>query len=68
LIAGRQLDFGDDELSSAKRQTGQEKLFTEMDKVVPWEPLINLIEPSYSGPPEKQKKPELAVDLYDFHR
>ena len=43
----KQLGFGDYEQSTAKKQTKREKFLSEMDQVVPWQLLIDLIEPFY---------------------
>jgi IS5 family transposase len=32
----KQLGFGDDEQSTAKKQTKREKFLSEIDQVVPW--------------------------------
>ena len=42
---GKQLGFLDYELTTAKKQTKREKFFFEMEAVVPWQSLIDLIEP-----------------------
>ena len=41
---GKQCGFSDYALTTAKKQTKREKLFSEMDVVVPWQVLIDLIE------------------------
>lgn len=46
-IGGKQLGFSDYELTTAKKQTKREKFLSEMEAVVPWQALINLIEPHY---------------------
>jgi IS5 family transposase len=46
-MVGKQLGFGDYEQSTAKKQTRREKFLAEMDTVVPWQPLVKLIEPCY---------------------
>ena len=50
---GKQLGFSDYELSTAKKQTKREKFLSEMEVVVPWQALIDLIEPHY---PKTSKK------------
>jgi IS5 family transposase len=52
LMGDNQLGFGDYEQSTAKKQTKREKFLAEMDNVVPWQALIDLIEPFYpkTGP------------------
>jgi IS5 family transposase len=44
-MGGKQLGFGDYEQNTAKKRTKREKFLAEMYKVVPWQPLIDLIEP-----------------------
>jgi IS5 family transposase len=46
-MGGKQLGFGDDEQTTAKKRTKREKFLAEMDAVVPWQALIALIEPHY---------------------
>jgi hypothetical protein len=46
-MGGKQLGFGDYEQSTAKKQTKREKFLSEMDQVVPWQALTDLIEPFY---------------------
>ena len=46
-MGGKQLGFTDYELITAKKQTKREKFLSEMEAVVPWQALIDLIEPHY---------------------
>jgi IS5 family transposase len=46
-MGGKQLGFGDDEQTTAKKRTKREKFLAEMDAAVPWQALIALIEPHY---------------------
>ena len=46
-MGGKQLGFSDYEITTAKKQTKQEKFLSEMEVVVPWQALIELIEPHY---------------------
>jgi IS5 family transposase len=46
-MGGKQLGFGNYEQSSAKKQTKREKFLAKMDKVVPWQTMIDLIQPFY---------------------
>jgi IS5 family transposase len=39
------MGFGDYEQSTAKKRTKHEKFLSEIEKVVPWKALIDLIEP-----------------------
>jgi len=52
-MAGRQLGFSEYELTTAKKQTKREKFLSEMEEVVIWQTLIDLIEPHY---PKASKK------------
>ena len=52
-MSGKQLGFSDFELTTAKKQTKPEKFLAEMDVVVPWQALIDLIEPHY---PQSEQK------------
>ena len=53
VMGGKQLGFSDYELTTAKKQTKREKFLSEMDVVVPWQALIDLIEPHY---PKRARK------------
>ena len=46
-MVGKQLGFSDYELTTAKKQTKREKFLSEMEVVVPWQALIDLIESHY---------------------
>ena len=46
-MGGKQLGFSDYEMTTAKKQTKREKFLSEMEAVVPWQALIDLIEPYY---------------------
>jgi len=52
-MGGKQLGFSDYEQSTAKKRTKRDKFLTEMEKVVPWQALLDLIEPCY---PKTSKK------------
>jgi IS5 family transposase len=64
-MGGKQLGFGDYEQSTAKKQTKREKFLSEMDQVVPWQLLIDLIEPCYPKTGSKGGRPpyQLATML-----
>ena len=64
-MGGKQLGFSDDELTTAKKQTKREKFLSEMEVVVPWQALIDLIEPHYPKTSKKGGRPPypLAVML-----
>ena len=46
-MGGKQFGFGDYEQSTAKKRTRRERFLAEMEEVVPWSALIDLIEPHY---------------------
>ena len=46
-MGGKQLGFSDYEQTTAKKRIKKEKFLAEMDQVVPWQPLLDLIEPYY---------------------
>jgi IS5 family transposase len=59
-MGGKPLGFGDGEQSTAKKQTKKEKFLAEMDKLVPWQPLIDLIEPFNPKTGSKGGRPPTA--------
>jgi IS5 family transposase len=56
-MGGKQLGFGDYEQTTAKKRTKREKFLAEMDQVVPWGALIELIEPHYPKTGSKGGRP-----------
>ncbi|MBD1193442.1 IS5 family transposase [Vulcanococcus sp. Clear-D1] len=56
-MGGKQLGFSDYELTTAKKQTKREKFLSEMEAVVPWQALIDLIEPHYPKANKKGGRP-----------
>ena len=56
-MGGKQLGFGDYEQTTAKKRTKREKFLAEMEAVVPWKPLIDLIEPHYPKSSSKGGRP-----------
>ena len=56
-MGGRQLGFSDYEQTTAKKQTKREKFLAEMEVVVPWELLIELIKPHYPKANNKGGRP-----------
>ena len=42
-----QMSFGDGEYASKRKRTRREAFLTEMEQVIPWAILLNLIEPVY---------------------
>lgn len=43
----KQMSFADAEYAGKRKQTRRERFLIEMDQVVPWKPLLALIEPHY---------------------
>jgi IS5 family transposase len=56
-MGGKQLGFPDYELITAKKQTKREKFLAEMETVMHWQALIDLIEPHYSKTSKKGGRP-----------
>jgi IS5 family transposase len=56
-MGGKQLGFSDYEQATAKKRTKKEKFLAEMDQVVPWQPLLDLIEPHYPKTSSKGGRP-----------
>ena len=62
-MGGKQLGFTDYELSTAKKHTKREKFLAEMEAVVPWQALINLIEPHYPKASKKGGRPPYPLAM-----
>ena len=56
-MGGKQLGFSDYEQSTAKKRTKRERFLSEMEAVVPWKSLIDLIEPHYPKTSSKGGRP-----------
>ena len=56
-MGGKQLGFSDYEQSTAKKRTKREKFLAEMEQVVPWLALLDLIEPCYPKTSKKGGRP-----------
>ena len=56
-MGGKQLVFADYEQTTAKKRTKKEKFLADMDQVVPWQALIDLIEPHYPKTSSKGGRP-----------
>ena len=56
-MGGKQLGFSDYEITTAKKQTKREKFLSEMEVVVPWQALLDLIEPHYPKTSKKGGRP-----------
>jgi IS5 family transposase len=55
-----QLSFAHAEYSGKKRTTRRERFLNEMERVVPWERLVSLIEPHY--PTGKRGRPPIGIE------
>jgi IS5 family transposase len=58
----KQLGFGDYEQSTAKKRTRRERFLAEMEAVVPWKLLIDLIEPHYPNTSSKGGRPPYRLE------
>jgi IS5 family transposase len=56
-MGGKQLGFGDYEQTTAKKRTRRERFLSEMERVVPWKALLELIEPHYPKTSSKGGRP-----------
>ena len=56
-MGSKQLGFSDYEQSTAKKRTKREKFLAEMEQVVPWQALSDLIEPFYPRTSKKGGRP-----------
>ncbi len=56
-MGGKQLGFGDYEQSTAKKRTKRERFLSQMEAVLPWKALIDLIEPYYPKSSSKGGRP-----------
>ncbi len=61
-MGGKQLGFSDYKQSTAKKQTRREKFLAEMDTVVPWQALVDLIEPYYPKTGSKGGRPPFPLE------
>jgi IS5 family transposase len=61
-MGGKQLGFGDYEQTTAKKRTRRERFLAEMEAVVPWKALIDLIEPHYPKTSNKGGRPPYPLE------
>ena len=61
-MGGKQLGFGDYEQSTAKKRTKRERFLSEMEAVVPWKKLLDLIEPHYPKTSSKGGRPPYPLE------
>jgi IS5 family transposase len=60
-MGGKQLGFSDYEQSTAKKRTRKEIFLSEMDAVVPWQALVDLIDLHYSKTSKKGGRPPYSL-------
>ena len=58
----KQLGFGDHEQSRTQKRTKRERFLAQMEVVVPWKVLIDLIEPHYPKPSRKGGRPPYPLE------
>ncbi len=58
----KQFGFGDYEQSTAKKRTRRERFLAEMEAVVPWKALVDLIEPHYPRTSSKGGRPPYPLE------
>jgi IS5 family transposase len=56
-MGGKQLGFGDDEQSTARKRTKRERFLAQLEAVAPWRALIDLIKPYYPRAGAKGSRP-----------
>jgi IS5 family transposase len=61
-MGGKQLGFGDYEQSTARKRTKRERFLAQMEAVVPWKALIDLIEPHYPKTGSKGGRPPYPLE------
>jgi IS5 family transposase len=61
-MGGKQLGFGDYEQATARKRTKRERFLTQMEAVVPWKDLIDLIEPHYPKAGSKGGRPAYPLE------
>jgi IS5 family transposase len=67
-MGSKQLRFGDYEQTTAKKRTKRERFLSEMEKVVPWKALLDLIEPHYPNTSSKGgRSPYPLQTMLRFH-
>ena len=60
-MCSKQLMYADYEKSTAKKRTKREKFLTEMEKVVPWQARVDLIELNYPKTSSKRSQPSYPL-------
>jgi IS5 family transposase len=62
-MGGNQLGFGDSVLTTARKRTKRERFLAQMEAVVPWKALIDLIEPQYLKVGSKRGRPAYPFEI-----
>lgn len=60
-MGGKQLGFADYDQTTAKKCTKKEKFLAEIDQVVPWQLMLDMIEPAY--PKIQQQRGPSALSI-----
>ena len=61
-MGSKQLGFGDYEQSTARKRTRKERFLAQMEAVVPWKALIDLIQPCYPKTGSKGGRPPYPLE------
>ena len=61
-MGGKQLGFGDYEQSTARKRTKRERFLVQMEAVVPWQALIDLIKSCYPKTGSKGGRPPYPLE------
>ena len=61
-MGGKQLGFGDYEQTTARKRTKRERFLAQMEAVVPWKALVDLIEPHYPKAGSKGGRPAYPLE------
>lgn len=61
-MGAKQFGFGDYEQSTAQKRTKRERFLAEMEAVVPWKALVDLIEPYYPRTSSKGGRPPYPLE------
>lgn len=59
---GKQLGFSDYNLTTTKKQTKQKKFLAEMEEVLPWQSVLDLIKSRYPNTSMEVGRPTYPID------
>ena len=62
FMGSKQFGFGDYEQSTARKRTRKERFLAQMEAVVPWKALIDLIQPCYPKTGSKGGRPPYPLE------